>query len=497
MATRVLFDLSIAGLGYSGIPQDTRCNFHALATETDLDVRGLVYTNLSDRTTFAAIPKNRTVSWRKTWLQARYLEQLVNNSAPRSLSEYLSRKLNATEKLAMHLVSKVRLSELDSDLFFDVLWRNFLGKSLPAAERDRLAELKYFISNLSIEGIARKAFPWSRRFWLPAGLADVVVTPDARPIRVSRGTVKISRYHDIIPVIAPDLTGDARRFMDRHIRCLKECIDNGDYFACNSHATEEDLLRLFPDLEGRTFVAHCVVGGGLFPDRPEAADARIRQIIQMRRSAALDEIPAAEQPDEFARTLPAGRPLRYVLTVSALDPKKNHLGMLRGFLAANQQLGRNYRLIVVGSSGWKEEEILKAMKPMSDGGEVILLQSVPLAELRALYSCAELFLFPSLYEGFGLPPVEAMKCGAPVVASDIPTLREVLGENAHYCNPYSVPSICEAIVRGLQEAPQDRASRTEAARIHAETAYSPGRIADSWARNIRSILDTGRPCEIC
>lgn len=495
MAARILFDLSIAGLGYSGIPQDTRCTFHALATETDLDVRGLVYTNLSDRTTFTAIPRHRTAPWRKTWLQARYLEQLVNNAVPRSLGEYVFRKINAVEKIGMHVVAKTRLSELDNGLFFDVLWRNFLGKSLPAAERDRLSELRYFISNLSIEGIALKAYPWSRRFWLPAGLADVVVTPDARPIRVGRGTVKISRYHDIIPVMAPDLTGDARRFMDRHVRCLKECVDNGDYFACNSHATQDDLLRLFPGLAKRTFVAHCIVGGGLFPDRPEAEDARIRQIIQMRRSAVLDEIPAATQPPEFARTPPVGRALRYVLTVSALDPKKNHLGMLRAFLAANQQLGGTYRLVVVGSSGWKENEILKAMKPMSDSGEVILLQSVPLAELRTLYSCADLFLFPSLYEGFGLPPVEAMKCGTPVVASDIPTLREVLGENAHYCNPYSVPSIASAIVRGLQEAPQDRARRTEAARLHAETAYAPGRIADIWARNIRSILDTGRPCE--
>lgn len=497
MAARVLFDLSIAGLGYSGIPQDTRCNFHALATETDFDVSGLIYTNLSDRTTFAAIPKATAQPWRKTWLQARYLEQLVNNSAPRSLSEYVARRINFLERLKLHAAAKVHLSEIDNDLFFDVLWRNFLGKSLPPAEREPLARLKYFISNLSIEGIARKAFPWSRRFRLPVGTADVIVTPDARPIRVGRKTVKISRYHDIIPVMAPDLTGDARRFMDRHVRCLKECVENGDYFACNSVATESDLLRLFPQLAGRTFVAHCIVGGGLFPDRPTAAETRIRQIIQMRRSPALDEIPAAEQPDEFARTLPGGRPLRYALTVSALDPKKNHLGMLRAFLAANQQLGGSHRLIVVGSSGWNEAEILKAMRPISDSGELILLQSVPLGELRTLYSCADLFLFPSLYEGFGLPPVEAMKCGTPVVASDIPTLREVLGSHAWYCSRYSVPSISAAIVSALQESDADRSRRTEAARLHAESAYSPARIADVWARNIRSILDTGRPCETC
>jgi glycosyltransferase involved in cell wall biosynthesis len=495
VATRVLFDLSIAGLGYSGIPQDTRCNFHALATETDLDVRGLLYTNLSDRTTFSALPRNNAKPWRKTWLQARYLEQLIHNSGPRSFVEYIGRKLNPFEKIGLHTKAKVRVSALDNELFFDVLWRNFLGKSLPAAERDPLSLLPYFASNLSIEAIARKQFPWSRRFRLPAGLADVIVTPDARPIRIRGRTVKISRYHDIIPVMAPDLTGDARRFMDRHVRCLRECVNNGDYFACNSHATEDDLLRLFPQLAGRTFVAHCIVGGGLFPDKPDEAESRIRQIVQMRRSPALDAIPAASQPAEFVRTPPVGRPLRYVLTVSTLDPKKNHLGMLRAFRTANQELGGNYRLIVVGSSGWNEGEILKAMRPMSDSGELILLQSVPLGELRTLYSCADLFLFPSLYEGFGLPPVEAMKCGTPVVASDIPTLREVLGSHAWYCNPYSVPSICTAIVSALQETAAERGIRTAAARLHTESAYAPAKIADIWARNIRSILETGSPCK--
>lgn len=492
---RVCFDLSIAGLGYSGIPQDTRCNFHAAASETDLHVFGLLYSNIGDRTTFTSIPSGQHADWRRVLLQARYLDDLVNNVQPRSFSEYVVRKLNVLERVLTHTSAKVRLAEVSNELFFDLIWRNFLGKSLPAVERERLVRLKYFISNMSVDAMARKSLPWSRQFRVPSGSFDVLVTPDARPIRVGRGMVKISRYHDIIPVMAPDLTGDARRYMNRHMRALRACVRNGDYFACNSHATAADLVRVFPQVAGRTFTAHCIVGGGLFPDRPQAGESRIRQIIQMRRSPALDAVPAASQPSEFARTLPAGRPLRYALTVSALDPKKNHVGMLRAFLAANQQMGGTHRLVVVGSSGWKEAEILQAMRPMSDCGEVILLQSVPLSELRALYSCADLFLFPSLYEGFGLPPVEAMKCGTVVVASDIPALREVLGVHAHYCDPYSVPSISAAIVHALRENPDDRERRVRGAREHVVAAYDPARIAQVWARNIRAIMETGRPCQ--
>jgi glycosyltransferase involved in cell wall biosynthesis len=492
MRERILFDLSIAGLGYSGIPQDTRCTFHALATETPLTMQGLLYTNTGDRTTFAALPRPRAQQWKNLWMQAQYMTALIDTSGPETIPEYIARKLRL---LLMHRLSLVKLSAIDTDAFWDLLWRGFFSKSLPATDRRSLSGLAYFASNLSIEAIARKKYPWSRRFTLPSGAADVLITPDARPVRLRGRTVKISRHHDIIPLMAPDLIGDARRFVDRYMRCLKECVLNGDYFACNSYATEADLLRLFPQVEGRTFVAHCIVGAGLYPDRPVHPEARIRQIIQLRRSAALDQVSSASQPAEFARTPPVGRPLRYVLTVSALDPKKNHIGMLRAFRAVNQELGGEYRLIVVGSAGWNQEGILRAMRPMSDAGDLILLESVPLGELRLLYSCADSFLFPSFYEGFGLPPVEAMKCGTPVVASDIETLREVLGSHAHYCDPYSVPSIKQAIISSLHESELDRIARTTAARLHVETAYSPKRIADIWARNIRSILDKGRPCE--
>lgn len=495
MKKRILYDLSIAGLGYSGIPQDTRCTFHALATETAFSVDALLYSNIGDTTTFLTLPKHGAAVWKKSWLQARYLEGLTHG---RSYSHYLSRianRLNIFEAWHLHRVSNVKLSLLDNELFFDVIWRLFLGKSLPPSEKQVLSKLSYYLSNISIEAIVRKNFFWSRQYRVPSGIADVVITPDARPLRVRRPTVKISRYHDIIPLSAPDLIGDARRFMQRHIIALRQCVLNGDFFACNSEATESDLHRIFPQLRGRTFVAHCIVGNGLYPDKPATGMGRIREIIQMRRSAALESIAAATQPTEFSRTPPAGQPLRYVLTVSALDPKKNHIGMLRAFRAANDSLGGDYRLVVVGSPGWNEEEILRAMRPMSDRGELILLQSVPLAELRMLYSCASLFLFPSLYEGFGLPPVEAMRCGVPVAASDIPALREVLGDAAYYCNPYSTASISQAIVKGLTADSAERRRRSQDSMKLVEQRFGAKAIADVWERNIHSILKDGRPCD--
>ena len=91
--------------------------------------------------------------------------------------------------------------------------------------------------------------------------------------------------------------------------------------------------------------------------------------------------------------------------------------------------------MIVGSPGWKYEPILDAMRNLIERGELVHLEKVPSEEMRVLYTHAEAFVFPSNYEGFGFPPLEAMQCGAPVIASDIATHRWVLGDAALVLQP--------------------------------------------------------------
>ena len=142
---------------------------------------------------------------------------------------------------------------------------------------------------------------------------------------------------------------------------------------------------------------------------------------------------------------PAGEP--YILYVGSFEPRKNLLRLVRAYAQATRA-GLQHDLVVVadpasGDTGGIERELAAS----GLAGRVRFLHSVPEERLWALYRQAELFVFPSLAEGFGLPPLEAMATGTPVIASDLPALREVLGEAACYVDPCSEQDLARAIIQ--------------------------------------------------
>lgn len=143
----------------------------------------------------------------------------------------------------------------------------------------------------------------------------------------------------------------------------------------------------------------------------------------------------------------------YLLSVSTLEPRKNLASLLDAYLGLvnNGELGGT-ALVLVGKSGWKNQELEKQISAAQAAGKQIICTghvSDPL--LPPLYAAAEAVIMPSLYEGFGLPVLEARMCGAQVIASDIPELREAGGPHATYCPP-TVAGIQQAI-RHLTPSP--------------------------------------------
>lgn len=141
----------------------------------------------------------------------------------------------------------------------------------------------------------------------------------------------------------------------------------------------------------------------------------------------------------------------YVLVVSRVDGRKNH----KTLLAAFEQLvaeGAPHRLVVAGPDGHGSAEFDALLDASHARERVVRLRSVPDRDLAALYAGAAAFAFPSLDEGFGLPPLEAMACGAPVVASDIECLRETLGEAALFVAPLDTGGWHAALREVLGEA---------------------------------------------
>jgi glycosyltransferase involved in cell wall biosynthesis len=163
--------------------------------------------------------------------------------------------------------------------------------------------------------------------------------------------------------------------------------------------------------------------------------------------------------------LPPGLPARYLLFVSTLEPRKNLAGLLAGFERAAAD-GYPGDLVLVGRWGWRTENARQAFASSAVRDRIHHLDNLDRAALNAALRRAEALLFPSLLEGFGLPVLEAMACGLPVITSDRSSLPEVAGDAALYVDPDDPASIAAAIVR-LAGEPALRRELAEAGRRRA------------------------------
>ena len=144
-------------------------------------------------------------------------------------------------------------------------------------------------------------------------------------------------------------------------------------------------------------------------------------------------------------------PERYILNVGVLEPRKNH-GLLLHALAHLHRVGEDISLVIVGRDGWNWTDPLDTPSLSHLRSWVRIVRNVPDADLPEFYSRATLFAYPSLYEGFGLPVVEAMASGTPVIASRASSLPEVAGEAALYADPGDAENFASTLLAVLRDA---------------------------------------------
>jgi glycosyltransferase involved in cell wall biosynthesis len=263
--------------------------------------------------------------------------------------------------------------------------------------------------------------------------------------------------YDMIPKIHPEWfnTRTGNKIAPR-FQTILDSLRPDDYVHCISESTRNDLCNILRHLDpARVFVS------------PLAAD---NEVFHANSTAA--QIDAVRHKYK----IPEGR---YLLSVCTLEPRKNISAVVQAFgrVVAQERLN-DVSLVLVGVKGWDTETLDKALAdPKAHRDRVIVTGFVADEELAPLYSGATVFIYPSLYEGFGLPPLEAMACGVPVITSNTSSIPEVVGDAGLMVAPTDIDALCQSILSIIE----DSALRQSLSRRSLEQAatFSWSRCADS------------------
>ncbi len=189
-----------------------------------------------------------------------------------------------------------------------------------------------------------------------------------------------------------------------------------------SGSTGQDITRLLGVPETKVYVVPCGVDEGFQP----IDDKRVLDEFRKRQHL----------------------PAQMILFVGTVEPRKNLVTLLKGYALLRKHI-LPPSLVIAGAKGWHHQEVFSAVEELGLQGHVIFPGYIPQEELPLWYNAAEFFVYPSLYEGFGLPPLEAMSCGTPVITSNTSSFPEVVGDAGILVNPNSAQDIAEAMQRLL------------------------------------------------
>lgn len=142
---------------------------------------------------------------------------------------------------------------------------------------------------------------------------------------------------------------------------------------------------------------------------------------------------------------------RYILAVGTLEPRKNLGVALQAFMRLAPALRQQYPLVLAGMMGWRTSNLEKQIEPLVRDGHIRQLGYLSREDLTRVIAGARVLLYPSIYEGFGLPPLEAMASGVPVIASDVSSIPEVVGDTGILLPPHDVDSFSQALVRVIED----------------------------------------------
>jgi len=241
--------------------------------------------------------------------------------------------------------------------------------------------------------------------------------------QLSKKIKKILTVHDLIPILYPQFF----EFQEDHlVKKALHSLKPDNWVTCVSHATKNALCNYLPTIDpAQVIVTHLAASKLFYPCNNHQEIEFIKNKYQI--------------PND----------VNYILSLSTLEPRKNIDHTIRCFAKLVEQENiEDLYLVLVGTKGWDYGKIFNELSNLSTlKARIIVTGYVADEDLAALYSNALAFVYPSFYEGFGLPPLEAMQCGVPVITSNTSSLPEVVGEAGIMLNPTDTDALCQSMLQ--------------------------------------------------
>jgi glycosyltransferase involved in cell wall biosynthesis len=330
------------------------------------------------------------------------------------ISESLNRPITGVENYVFNLIKELlNLSLKKKDVDIELI---------------NYKKNRYFknISEIIINNPFEKIF---KTLWYPYAIYKLKENKEFDIIHNTRHfptvfKLKYSKYMitvlDIMPIVIPPNKYSIKKYI-MYRTLLPRTLKSADKIITISHHTKQDLTKYLKVPEDKIKVIHL------------AANENYKPLNE-------NEINTIKQ--KYNLNYP------FILYVGGLAPNKNVERLIKAYYKLKKQ-DVKHKLIITGVKRWKYKSIFETIDKLNLQKDVIFAGYVPDEDLPALYNAADLFVYPSLYEGFGLPPLEAMACGTPVITSNASSLPEVVGDAGIMVNPYDVDELAKAMYEVL------------------------------------------------
>lgn len=223
--------------------------------------------------------------------------------------------------------------------------------------------------------------------------------------------------HDVIPYKMPETVGP--QYLNLFTKEVPHIINTCDSIITVSNFSKDDIHKEFSYPLEKIHVTHLAAEEIYYPRNKNYCIDYIRKKYKIEKD--------------------------FILYVGGFSPRKNILGLIEAYSLLPKSIRENIDLVIIGKKGRSYYNYRDKAYELGVKNQVIFPGYIPVDELPTFYNACKVFCYPSFYEGFGLPPLEAMACGAPVISSSLTSMPEILGDAALYIDPYNINSIYESL----------------------------------------------------